>query len=322
MTQDKQGRSFKKLRVSLTHNCNYACVYCSYGNKPEEIQTKPALLVPEKKILPIAELLQIIQNIHTVVNLISIRLTGGEPLLHPALTRIISAIREMGIPNIGMTTNGHLLANKAKLLHSAGLKSVNISIDALTETKFIVMSRYNGLSRVLKAIDACKEIGLKVKLNTVVVAGSNDSEILPLLDFALKKGILIRFLELMPMGPLHQNRNGHFFSSNQILETIQTRYNITPSLRENGATANYWSIDGKNAFGIIANDSSPFCSDCNRLRLDSYGNIYGCLSSLIPVPVEAKTSQNELKTILATAITHKQATHFIGNSRTMQSIGG
>jgi cyclic pyranopterin phosphate synthase len=321
MIADASGRSFKKLRVSLTHECNYACVYCSYGYKSEE---KPSYLKTNqlRKVLPASELTEIIKNIHSLLQLKAVRLTGGEPLLYPRIKSIIEAIRDMGILNIGMTTNGHLLQSKVKELHEAGLQSVNISLDALSEDRFTQMSRFPGLSRVLASIDATLDLGLNIKLNTVIVAGRNEQEILPLLDFSMRKNIVIRFLELMPMGPLHKTMNGMFFSKYHILEVIRSLYTITELPRETSSTADYWGINGKKAFGIIANDSSPFCSDCNRLRLDNYGNLYGCLSSLIPVPVKAGLSENEMKSALKLAITHKQPARFVGNSRTMQSIGG
>lgn len=323
MIVDSKGRKFKKLRVSLTHECNYSCVYCVYDNKPDHAAVNNYSSASyQAKPLPSSDLIEIIRNLHRELKLGAVRLTGGEPLLYPRLVSIITAICDMGIANIGMTTNGHLLYNKAKMLYSAGLRSVNISLDALSEDTFIQMSRYNGLSRVMKSIDAALDNGLNVKLNTVVVAGRNNHEILPLLHFAMRKGIIIRFLELMPMGPLHERRDAMFFSSSQILEVIQSEYPIEALPGESGATADYWSISGKKAFGIIANDSSPFCNDCNRLRLDSYGNIYGCLSSLIPVPVSPTMTSDAMRSSLKLALTHKQTTHFVGNNRTMQSIGG
>ena len=321
MTADTSGRSFKKLRVSLTHDCNYACVYCSYGHNSEE---EPSYLKPShaKKVLPASELTEIIRKLHALLQLKAVRLTGGEPLLYPRLKSTIATIRDMGISNIGMTTNGHLLQSKVKDLHEAGLQSVNISLDALSEEKFMQMSRFPGLSKVLNSIDAALEVGINVKLNAVIVAGRNEQEILPLLDFAMRKKVVIRFLELMPMGPLHKTMNGLFFSKYHILQVLHSRYSIAEMPREMSSTADYWSIDGKKAFGIIANDSSPFCSDCNRLRLDSYGNLYGCLSSLIPVPVSADIEPDEMISALQLAITHKQPSRFVGNLRTMQSIGG
>jgi cyclic pyranopterin phosphate synthase len=322
MISDSTGRTFKKLRVSLTHECNYACIYCSDKNRPDTSYTRPTLDLPAKKVLSPSELTGIIRKLHQELNLNSVRLTGGEPLLYPGITTIVAAIRDMGISSIGITTNGHLLSVRAKDLYDSGLISVNISLDAITPESFKLMSLRNGLSVVLNAIDASMDAGLNVKLNTVVVAGKNDDQILPLLEFAHKKGIIIRFLELMPMGPLHASRKELFYSSSQILGKISQAHTIEMLPRDENATADYWSINGKKAFGIIANDSTPFCSDCNRLRLDSFGNLYGCLSNLIPIPVSPDTGSEELKSSLKLAITHKQSSHFTGNSRTMQSIGG
>lgn len=323
MIVDSKGRQFKKLRVSLTHECNYACVYCVYDKKPDNsnVPDFSSVTYPAKP-LPSSDLIEIIRKLHRELKLSAVRLTGGEPLLYPRLVSVITAILDMGIANIGMTTNGHLLHSKAKMLYSAGLRSVNISLDAISDDTFTQMSRRDGLSKVIRSIDASLANGLDVKLNTVLVAGRNDNEILPLLHFAISKGIVIRFLELMPMGPLHERRDAMFFSSSQILEVIRSVYSIEAMPGDKGATANYWSINGRKAFGIIANDSSPFCNDCNRLRLDSYGNIYGCLSSLIPIPVSQIANGAELRSSLKLALSHKQTTRFVGNSRTMQSIGG
>ncbi|HEY4787773.1 MAG TPA: GTP 3',8-cyclase MoaA [Bacteroidales bacterium] len=322
MITDASGRTFKKLRVSLTHECNYACSYCSYGSDDHSQQQSSSGVTSSRPILSTDDLLKIIRKLHDELSLDAVRLTGGEPLLHPRIKSFVAGIYQAGITNIGMTTNGHLLHSRVKDLAEAGLKSVNISIDALTEKTFSQMSRHSGLSRVLRSIDAAMDAGLVVKLNTVIVSGQNHEEILPLLEFALNKGIIIRFLELMAMGPMQNKHETLFFSSTRILEVIGSRYHAESLPRENGSTSGYWSINGRKAFGIIANDSSPFCGDCNRLRLDSYGNIYGCLSSLIPIQVSPETSKYKLKTALKHAISHKQQSHFAGNRHTMQSIGG
>lgn len=319
MIMDATDRHFKKLRVSLTHECNYACVYCADDIKKD---TSSAYNIAGSKTIKSTELIEIIKKLHTELQLDAIRFTGGEPLLHPRIRSIIAAIYDLGIANIGMTTNGHLLYNKAKDLYEAGLQSVNISLDAITSESFKSMSLRDGLQNVLRSIDTCLNVGLTVKLNTVVVADKNHDQILPLLKFAMEKNIIIRFLELMHMGPLYKHGKTMLFSSAQMLETIGSEYPVEVLPRETGATADYWSVGGKKTFGIIANDSSPFCSDCNRLRLDSYGNLYGCLSSLVPVPVSSGTSIPELRSALQLAITHKQPARFTGNPRTMQSIGG
>lgn len=323
MIADHLNRTFKKLRISLTHECNYACIYCSANNPntvtaPQNILTN--IQLPPKP-LKTEYLLEITEQLHNQLNLNSVRLTGGEPMLHPRINYIVERVKYLGITNIGMTTNGHLFFKKANELKKAGLTSVNISLDALTPQTFKAMSRNSGLNNVLESIQTAIDLNLEVKLNSVIVAGKNEHEILPLLEFAIQKGIVIRFLELMSMGPLHKNKDSLFFSEKDILNSIKQKYVFTRMVRDNSATANYWAIDGRKTFGIIANDSSPFCSDCNRLRLDPYGNIYGCLSSLIPIQVSG-LSETNLSKALQSALTHKQLSHFEGNTRTMQSIGG
>lgn len=324
ISNDLYGRTFKKLRVSLTHECNYACLYCADGSK-KNTATQSYIggnYLKKQAIIPVSELLNIIENLHDELALETIRLTGGEPMLHPELLKIISGIKKLNVGKIAMTTNGHTLYGKVEQLRDAGLNSVNISLDALDAETFKKMSRNPGLENVLRSIDAAIDCGLEVKLNTVVLNCVNNHQILPLLDFAMSKNILIRFLELMPMGPLHHSYKELFFSEKRMLNTISERYEIQALPKENHATAHYWSILGQKSFGIIANDSTPFCKDCDRLRLDSYGNIYGCLSSLKAIELKANTKAYLLTEALAEALTHKQMQSFAGNSRTMQSIGG
>lgn len=322
MITDSTGRSFKKLRISLTHECNYACIYCvdESGNAEREYARVEAGAT--SRLLPSSELIEIIRNLHSLLGLDSVRITGGEPLLQPRIITIIRSIRDMGIQDIGMTTNGHLLANKAQILFNSGLNSVNISLDALSPEIFTQVAQHSGLPNVLKAIDSSLAAGLSVKLNAVIIAGKNHSEILPLLRFGIKTGVVVRFLEYMPMGTSVNGKTNMFFSRSQMLDIIRSAFSIERLPGEMGATADYWTINGRKAFGIIANTSKPFCNDCNRLRLDSYGNVYGCLSSLIPLRVTSVTSPKELGSLLKEALSHKQPVHFKGNVRTMKSIGG
>lgn len=322
MTPDRYGRTFKKLRVSLTHECNYACLYCA--DVKEKIPSVPSdnrNLKPTKRMLSMSELLRIIEKLHKELDLEMVRFTGGEPLLYPKIDTLVAEVKKLGINKVTMTTNGHVLFNKIEDLEKAGLDGVNISLDAIDPIIFKEMSRFNGLHNVLKSIHKASESKMEVKLNTVILRGKNQDQLLHLLDFALQKGIVIRFLELMAMGPLKENYKELFFPEKDMLEIISKIYSIEPGEKEKNATAHYWNINGKKAFGIIANHSTPFCGDCNRLRLDSYGHIYGCLSSLKAIDILEPTNSAFLKEALSEALRHKQ-THFIGNKRTMQSIGG
>ena len=274
--EDKLGRRFEKLRISLLNSCNFSCVYCvseDFGNNQPETTFKP---IAEEQ-LSIEDFTRLINGVHRLTGLKSIRLTGGEPLLFRNLIPLIQQIQKIGIPDIRLTTNAYYLKESAKRLFEAGLTSVNISVDAIDLDVFNKISRHPNTSRVFQGIEAAIKAGLNVKLNAVIMRGKNDSQIIPLLDYATEKGVKIRFLELMKMGHLYHAENGLFYSEKEILNIIQEKYSIEKIQREYASTANYWQTSGGGTFGIIANESTPFCHDCNRLRMDSNGYFYGCL---------------------------------------------
>ncbi|MBD1424397.1 GTP 3',8-cyclase MoaA [Sphingobacterium arenae] len=311
---DPIGRSFKVLRVSLLDRCNFACTYCVCEDGITSAIPRPVVLSSD-------ELIDLIGRLHDVLHLQTIRLTGGEPLLYPDLPKLITGIRQLGIHDIKMTTNGFLLAKKVTSLQEAGLRSINVSLDALSETPFFRVTKRAGVKQVIEGIIAAKKIGLEVKINTVIMAGENDKEILPLLDFAFRHGIKIRFLELMGMGHLFGDTDSKFFSRQAMLERISSVYAIDEQAKKYGDTATYWNTACGHSFGIIANESHPFCADCNRLRLDAQGNIYGCLSSNTPIPLREVSSQKGLETSLYAALGQKQM-QFSGSEISMLTIGG
>lgn len=319
-------RSFSKLRISITNHCNFSCLYCvsDYEHK-NKIQHQPDHNEhsENKQPLQLDEYLDIISCLHQKLNLKSIKITGGEPLLFAEIEDLVSGIKQIGVPQVSLTTNGFLLKRKAKSLKRAGLDAMNVSLDALHPDVFRKMSRNGMLQPVLEGIDEAIANGFNLKINTVIMKGVNENQTLPLLDFALQKKILLRYIELMKMGPLHENINQYFYSTQNILDSIRAKYSINALAKEVNDTSNYWAIDGKKAFGIIANESIPFCSDCNRLRLDSYGNIYGCLSKLIAINIKDDYRiASRLEEKLTTALSHKQEEKFSGNKKTMKSIGG
>ncbi|MBD1429208.1 GTP 3',8-cyclase MoaA [Sphingobacterium litopenaei] len=311
---DPIGRSFNVLRVSLLDRCNFACTYCVCE---DELNTT----TPKSAVLSSDELIDLIGRLHHLLHLQTIRLTGGEPLLYPDLTKLTKGIRQLGIQDIRMTTNGFLLAKKVVALQQAGLRSINVSLDALSESSFYKVTKRTGLQQVVEGIIAAKEIGLEVKINTVIMAGENDQEILPLLNFAFRHRIKIRFLELMGMGHLFGDTDSKFFSRQAILDRISSVYEIHEQVKKCGDTATYWRTSCGHSFGIIANESQPFCADCNRLRLDCQGNIYGCLSSNTPIPLRAVNSQQGLEAGLHAALGQKQM-RFSGSEMSMLTIGG
>src|SRR4030095_5252093 len=278
---DGYSRTFRTLRVSLLSKCNFGCTYCTQETEAKDKNSE----VMRSSELNFQELIGLISKLHRSLNLRTIRLTGGEPLLYPRLVALVQVLYSMGIPEVKLTTNGFLLHRYARILKMAGLQNINVSLDALDEEVFLLISKRSQLQKVLEGIEAALSEGKNVKINSVIMKGENHNQLLPLLEFANKKVVVIRFLELMGMGHLHQNSGRYFFSQFEMLETISARYNVSRLSRKQGSTANYWRTEHDQIFGIIANDSEPFCADCDRLRLDSKGNIFGCLSNNDPISI-------------------------------------
>jgi cyclic pyranopterin phosphate synthase len=228
----------------------------------------------------------------------------------------------MGIRQISLTTNGSLLERKAAELKQAGLESINVSLDAVDEAIFVQLSRRNSAARVIRGIDAALGAGLSVKLNAVIMKGMNAQEILPLLEFAFTRGITIRFLEVMAMGHLYHHSECFLVRRQEILRIIGEQYALTQLGREPSATAQYWLTDRGQRVGIIANESEPFCRDCDRLRLDSSGQIYGCLSSNHPITLGIGEAAAGWEEKLREALAQKQAVRFTGSELSMLEIGG
>jgi len=333
---DEHGRSFRTLRVSLTNACNFGCVYCVNGEDKGGINAAvpgPAALddgMPDGTLLkpsaPLssAALAEIVVALHRILGFTAVRLTGGEPMLYADLIPFIETLTSSGIGNIKMTTNGFLLKQKAAALSAAGVRDINVSLDAVDAAVFAAIAKRDTLAQVLEGIDAAVASGIGVKLNAVIMRGVNEGQILPLLDYAAERKIELRFLELMRMGHFYsKNFDDYFFSMSEICDTIRTRHQLMPLHRGPSATAQRWRMENGSVFGIIANESEPFCSDCDRLRLDSFGNIYGCLSDEKREYVGASAGNEAvLADRLRQALTHKQDVKFKGSPLTMISIGG
>lgn len=318
MIQDNFGRSFKKLRISLNSICNFACTYCVSDkevNSPRRAHSG--------KSLSAREFATLVFKLNSILHLEEVRLTGGEPTLYPELAELIYLLKEIGIPKVALTTNGYLLTKLAESLKEAGLDSMNISLDAMNSEVFAIMSRGRKLEKTLDGIYAAKENQIPFKINSTIVRDSNDKEILPLLEFSGKIGATIRYLELMKMGYLAGETPKKIFLEEEILNVISKKHSFKRLERKKSSTAKYWVTSEGHKFGIIANESSPFCNDCNRLRLDSQGSVYGCLSSNHAFSIrEAVNSEIPLEPILYQSLLKKQGYKFSGSSLGMMSIGG
>ena len=320
--EDKLGRRFEKLRISLLNSCNFSCVYC-VSDDFNAISVKSQKKSGGEEQLGVDEFTRLIAAVHRLTGLKSMRLTGGEPLMYQNLIPLINQIRDMGISDIRLTTNAYYLKEMAPRLFDAGLKAVNISVDAIDLEVFNKISRHPNTARVFQGIEAAVNTGMNVKLNAVIMRGKNDSQIIPLLDYATKLGVKIRYLELMKMGHLYHAENGLFFPEKEILEKIQTKYHIEKIEREYAETAHYWRTSNGGVFGIIANESTPFCHDCNRLRMDNNGYFYGCLSNAHGEKLSSYIHNDFLLAEKLKELLHlKQPVKFHGSELSMRNIGG
>ncbi len=321
MITDAHGRTFRNLRVSLTAACNYACTYCVPDGKR---------LLPAKHELSGTELVRAVELLIRVAGIDKVRVTGGEPLLSPKIEEFFPAVMKLGLKDVSLTTNGQLLTRKADMLLDAGIRRINISLDTLDPTAFREIARSGDLSTVLAGIDRMAEAGVRVKINMVPLRSANFDQILPLLDYCLERGYELRFIELMKMGHLRAGNqfSRDFIGMDELLETIATRHEYARTDAPFDSTAVRFEIPGKGTFGIIANETEPFCATCTRLRLSSNGKLYGCLSNtkshylppILALPdVEAEV---ELATLLSQALADKQPVRFQGEWTVMKFIGG
>ena len=269
---DRLGRRFRNLRLSLTAACNYACTYCVPNGK--RLQAAAYELSGD-------EIVRATRLLIATAGIDKVRITGGEPLLSPKFPETLKGIMDLGLTDVSLTTNGQLLPRYAQAIVDSGMRRINISLDTLNREHFRDIARSGDLNTVLHGIELMQAGGLKVKINMVPMNHVNDDQILPMLDYALERGIELRFIELMNMGHLQASPayDQEFFSMEKILDLIGTRYSFSRTDAPFDSTAVRYEIPEKGTFGIIANESEPFCRNCTRLRLSSNGALYGCLSS-------------------------------------------
>ncbi|HDS1737576.1 radical SAM protein [Pseudomonas sp. BP8] len=322
MIVDHQGRRFRNLRVSLTAACNYACTYCVPDGKR---------LVAAQDELPGDVLAKGVAYLIEAAGIERLRITGGEPLISPRLEGFLAAIAGLDLKEVSLTTNGQLLSRKLPLLLGAGIRRLNVSLDTLDAGGFRRIARGGDLATVLQGMQQASAAGMSIKVNMVPMRGQNLDQVLPLLDYCLEHGYELRFIELMRMGHLARDSNAflqQLVSLEQLLALIGQAYSYQQASAPMDATALRYQIPGKGYFGVIANESVPFCRACSRLRLSSTGWLHGCLSSgnrhyvgdLLGKPRhEALPS---LQRLLVKALADKQDMAFSGGVMVMKVIGG
>ena len=322
MIVDRQGRRFRNLRISLTSACNYACTYCVPDGKR---------LVAAQNELSADAMARGVEYLIEAAGIERLRITGGEPLISPRLERFMEQVGRMGLSDISLTTNGQLLSRKLPILLEAGISRINVSLDTLDPSAFRAIARGGDLGTVLDGMEQARAAGIRIKVNMVPLRGQNLDQVTPLLDYCLERGYELRFIELMRMGHLAGDQNGfleQFVSLAQLLSLIGERYEYLQADAPVDATAVRYRIPGKGHFGVIANESVPFCRTCSRLRLSSTGWLHGCLSSsnrhyvgdLFEKP--RHQALPALQRLLVKALNDKQAVAFSGGATVMKIIGG
>ncbi|MBK4995273.1 radical SAM protein [Pseudomonas sp. S37] len=322
MIVDRQGRRFRNLRVSLTAACNYACTYCVPDGKR---------LVAAQDELSADALARGVAYLIEAAGIERLRITGGEPLVSPRLDDFLAAVAKLDLDDISLTTNGQLLARKLPQLHAGGIRRLNVSLDTLDPQAFRQIARGGDLASVLDGMAQASALGMQVKVNMVPMRGQNLDQVLPLLDYCLERGFELRFIELMRMGHLARDRNAflqQFVGLDPLLTLIGSKHAYARVDAPLDATAMRYRIPGKGHFGVIANESVPFCRTCSRLRLSSTGWLHGCLSSgnrhFVGDLLEKPRHQAlpALQRLLVKALADKQDLAFSGGVTVMKVIGG
>jgi cyclic pyranopterin phosphate synthase len=274
--RDTLGRPIRDLRVSVTDRCNFRCVYCM----PKEVFGRDHQFLEREQLLTFEEIARL-ARIFKTIGVEKIRLTGGEPLVRRDLERLVEMLARIPDLDLTLTTNGSLLAKKAKSLQEAGLQRVTVSLDSLDNIVFKSMNDVGfPVERVLEGIQAAAAAGLKpIKVNMVVKRGVNEQSVLPMARYFRAKGQVLRFIEYMDVGHSNGWRLSDVVPAAEIVRLIDAEMPLEP-MQPNypGEVANRWRYrDGGGEVGVIASVTQPFCHDCTRARLSAEGSLYTCL---------------------------------------------
>ena len=325
---DKFGRAITDLRISITDRCNYKCVYCRTGNE--------GALYGD---LPFDDYLRM-ARVLVGMGVTKIRLTGGEPLLRKGVVDFVLELAKLRTSDgenldLAITTNGHLLADMVRPLQAAGLNRVTVSMDAVDADRFARITRVpGGFDHVLAGVRASRDAGLwPVKVNCVLMRGFNEDQVIPFGKFAREEGVIVRFIEFMPLEEDRVWSPEVVVTMDEILERMSEYRPLIEIPHERSETARRYRFeDGVGEIGIIAPVSHPFCGHCSRIRITSDGKIRTCLFSVwdhdLHELMRRGAPDDELVSFIRDVVSKKEARHHIGEpdfvpaSRTMVHIGG
>ena len=267
---DQFGRTVDYIRLSITDRCDFRCVYC---------MSEDMTFLPRDEVLSLEECARLVK-IFVNLGVSKVRITGGEPLVRKNALWLFEEVGKLsGLNELVLTTNGSQLESQAAALKKAGVKRINISIDSLQPERFKKITRTGKLEQVLAGLQASIHAGFEgIKINTVLMRGSNDDEAADLVQFAIAQKIDISFIEEMPLGEVDHTRESTFVSKTDTLKLLQSKYSLLPSTETTGGPARYWRVaNSQTKIGFISPHSHNFCESCNRVRITCKGELYLCL---------------------------------------------
>lgn len=317
---DPFARAITYLRVSVTDRCDFRCVYCMSENMT---------FLPKKDLLTLEELDRMCTNFIRL-GVEKLRITGGEPLVRRGIMTFFDAMTrhlETGaLKELTLTTNGSQLEKYADDLYAAGVRRINVSLDTLDDDKFAEITRWGRLPQVIRGIDAAQKAGLRVKINTVALAGFNEVELFTLQAWCTSRDMDITFIEVMPMGDIgNEDRITQYWSLKDLRTRLAERFTVTDLAENTGGPARYIRLEETGQkIGLITPMSHNFCESCNRVRITCTGEIYTCLGqeghSDLRAPLRASDDDAHLETAIRAAIGLKPKGHDFDYSR--QTVDG
>ncbi len=300
---DSFGRIGRKLRISVTDRCNMRCIYCMPENNTEWFE--------QTDVMSYEEIVRL-TKIFVGLGVEKVRVTGGEPTVRREIEKLVSELSKIdGIKAISMTTNGLLLRDKVKVLKESGLGSVNISLDTFKADRFKAMGGVEGVDKVLASIEAAADVGLKVKINTVVMRGWNDDEVADFAKFARETGHTVRFIEFMPLDGTGIWAPDLVYSKKEMIDQIGKNVKeLVPLNNDISEPAMlYGFADGKGTVGFIPSMTEPFCGYCDRVRITADGRFLTCLFENpgydVKTLIRSGKSDDEIKNYLLECIKKK-----------------
>ncbi|MEZ5247545.1 MAG: GTP 3',8-cyclase MoaA [Acidimicrobiales bacterium] len=321
---DGFGRVHRDLRISVTDRCNFRCAYCM-PEEGMEWQRREDLLTFEE----IERVARIMVERYGVDG---IRLTGGEPTVRAKLPVLVEKLAALGV-DLAMTTNGVSMPLLARELKTAGLGRVNISLDSLRADRFEELTRRDELDRVLEGIEAAQDAGFDpVKVNVVVMKGINDDEVLDFARFGRDRGVIVRFIEFMPLDADEVWNIDRVLTQDEILATLRTEFDLEPIERTSAPATRWRHVDGGGEIGVVASVSQSFCDSCDRVRITADGQFRNCLFATDETDVRSLLRDGSSDDVVADALARSVASkwaghrinqvHFIRPRRSMSEIGG